>query len=386
MTAVQEMEEQYSSGVYSKRGVTIVRGAGTRVWDAEGKEYIDCATGMGVASLGHAHPMVAEAIAEQARTLITCPELFYNDRRAALLAKLASVTPPGVERFFLCNSGTEAIEGAFKFARMSTGKTEIIAATRGYHGRTLGALAATWDPKHRQSVGPLPEGFKHVPYDKLADLEATVSDDTAAIVLEIVQGEGGVRPASAAYLQGAQELCRQRGILLIIDEVQTGFGRTGKFFACDHYDLQPDILTMAKAMAGGLPMGAFGISARVEPVTKGAHSSTFGGNPLACAASLAVIDVMQNQHIPENAAAVGAYFMEGLRALGSPKIREVRGLGLMIGVEFKEKITPYLRGLMERGVLALAAGVTVLRFLPPLTITQDDVDTVLSQVAEVLKR
>jgi acetylornithine/LysW-gamma-L-lysine aminotransferase len=385
MTAIQEIEERYSTGVYSKRGMTIVRGEGTRLWDAEGKEYIDCAAGMGVASLGHAHPMIAEALAEQARTLITCPELFYNDRRAALLAKLATVTPPGLDRFFLCNSGTEAIEGAIKFARMSTGKTEIVATTRGYHGRTLGALAATWDPKHHEHVGPLPTGFRHVAYDKLAALEEALSEDTAAVLLEIVQGEGGVRPASPAYLQGVQELCRQRGILLIVDEVQTGYGRTGTFFACEHAGIQPDMLTMAKAMAGGVPMGAFAIGERVQTVHKGAHSSTFGGNPLACAAAIAVLDVMQGQRLPQHAAQVGTYFLERLRALGSPKVREVRGLGLRIGVELKEKVAPHLRGLMERGVIALAAGVTVLRFLPPLIITKEEVDTVVTQVAEVLQ-
>ena len=385
MTAIQELEERYSSGVYTKRGVTIVRGEGTRLWDEQGKEYIDCVAGMGVASLGHGHPMVAEALAEQAKTLITCPELFYNDRRATLLAKLATVTPPGLDRFFLCNSGTEAIEGAIKFARMSTGKTDIVATMRGYHGRTLGALAATWDPQHREHVGPLPPGFRHVAYDKLEPLEAALTDDTAAVLLEIVQGEGGVRPGSAAYLKGVQELCRQHGVLLIVDEVQTGYGRTGKFFACEHYDIQPDMLTMAKAMAGGVPMGALAIGERVQTIHKGAHSSTFGGNPLACAAAIAVLDVMQQQHIPEHAAEVGAYFMERIGALGSSKVREVRGLGLMIGVELKEKVAPHLRSLMDRGVMALAAGVTVLRFLPPLIITQDEVDTVVTHLAEVLR-
>ncbi len=385
MAAFQDLEERYSSGVYAKRGVTIVRGEGTRLWDDQGKEYIDCAAGMGVASLGHAHPAVAAAVTEQAKTLITCPEMFYNDRRATLLEKLAAVTPPGLNRFFLCNSGTEAIEAAIKFARMSTGKVDIIAANRGYHGRTLGALAATWDPHHREHVGPLPPGFRHVAYDKLDAMEAALTDDTAAVLLEIVQGEGGVRPGSAAYLQGVQALCQQRGVLLIVDEVQTGYGRTGKFFACEHYDIQPDILTMAKAMAGGIPMGAMAIGARVQTVHKGAHSSTFGGNPLACAAALAVLDVMQEQHLPEHAAEMGAYFMERLRGMGSSKVREVRGLGLMIGMEMKEKVAPHLRGLMERGVMALAAGVTVLRFLPPLTITQEEVDTVVDKVAEVVR-
>jgi LysW-gamma-L-lysine/LysW-L-ornithine aminotransferase len=385
MSTIQETEERYSTGVYNKRDVTIVRGQGTRLWDEHGKEYLDCATGMGVASVGHAHPLVAEAIAAQARTLITCPELFYNDRRAELLQKLAAVTPPGLERIFLCNSGTEAIEGAFKFARMSTGKPNIIATMRGFHGRTLGALAATWDAKSREYFAPLPEGFRHVAYDKLDALEEALDDHTAAVVLEIVQGEGGVRPASARYLEGVQALCRQREVLLIVDEVQTGFGRTGKFFACAHYGLEPDILTMAKAMAGGLPMGAFAIGERVQTIHKGTHSSTFGGNPLACATALAVLDILQSQRLPEHAAEVGAYFLERLHTIENPKIREVRGLGLMVGVELKEKVAPYLRGLMERGVIALAAGTTVLRFLPPLIITPAEIDTVVTQLREVLQ-
>lgn len=384
MSTIQEREEQYSTGVYAKRGITIVRGAGARLWDEDGKEYIDCAAGMGVASVGHANPAVAQAITTQAQTLITCPELFYNDKRAQLLERLAAVTPPGLDRIFLCNSGTEAIEGALKFARMSTGRPKIIAAMRGYHGRTMGALTATWDPKYRKHFEPLPAGFEHVPYDKLDALEEALGDDTAAVVLEIVQGEGGVRPASAAYLKGAQEMCRHRDALLIIDEVQTGFGRTGKFFACEHYGLEPDIVTMAKAMAGGVPMGAFAIGARVESIHKATHSSTFGGNPLACAAALAVLDIMQEQQLAERAAHLGAYFMDRIGALESSKIRDIRGLGLMIGIEMKSRVGPYLRALMERGVIALAAGASVLRFLPPLVIEQDDIDTVVTQLSEVL--
>jgi acetylornithine/LysW-gamma-L-lysine aminotransferase len=385
MSTLQDLETQYSTGVYAKRDVTIVRGEGTRLWDEEGKEYIDCTSGQGVANVGHANPVVAAAIAEQARTLITCSELFYNDTRARYLEKLAQVTPPGLDRFFLCNSGTEAIEGAIKFARMSTGKPGIIAAMRSFHGRTMGALAATWAPKAKEYFAPLPEGFQHITYNKLEALEEAITDDTAAVLLEIVQGESGVRPASGEYLQGVQHLCRERGVLLIIDEVQTGFGRTGAFFACEHYDLQPDILTMAKSMAGGLPMGAFAIGERVQTIHRSTHSSTFGGNPLACAASSAVIDVMREQRLPERAAEVGAYFLDKLRAIDSPKIRDVRGLGLMLGVELKEKVGPSLRELMDRGVLVLAAGTTVLRFLPPLIITQEEVDTVVAEVAEVLQ-
>ena len=386
MSAIQELENQYSTGIYAKRELTVVRGEGARLWDEEGKVYIDCIGGMGVASVGHAHPKVAKAIAEQAQTLITCHELLYNDRRAHLLEKLAQVTPPGLDRFFLCNSGTEAIEGAIKFARMSTGKPGIVATMRGYHGRTMGSLSATWAPKSEEHFGPLPGGFQHVAYNKLDALEDVLdSDHTAAVLIEIVQGEGGVRPASAEYLQGVQQLCRERGILLIIDEVQTGFGRTGAFFACEHYGLEPDIMAMAKAIAGGVPMGALAIGPRVQTIHKGTHSSTFGGNPLACAAACAVIDVMQEERLPERAAEVGAYFKAQLEAIDSNKVREVRGLGLLLGVELKTKVGPLLRELMQRGVLVAAAGTTVLRFLPPLVISTEDVDTVVEQVADVLQ-
>ncbi|ETX02727.1 MAG: acetylornithine aminotransferase [Candidatus Entotheonella factor] len=385
MSAIQELETQYSTGIYAKRDLTVVRGEGARLWDEDGKVYIDCIGGMGVASVGHANPKVAKAIAEQAQTLITCHELLYNDRRAQLLEKLAQVTPAGLDRFFLCNSGTEAIEGAIKFARMSTGKSGIVATMRGYHGRTLGSLSATWAPKSDEHFGPLPGGFQHVAYNKLDDLAEKIDDDTAAVLLEIVQGEGGVRPASAEYLQGVQQLCRERDVLLIVDEVQTGFGRTGAFFACEHYGLEPDIMTMAKAIAGGVPMGALAIGPRVQTIHKGTHSSTFGGNPLACAAACAVIDVMQEERLPERAAEVGAYFKEKLEAIDSKKAREVRGLGLLLGVELKTKVGPLLREFMQRGVLVAAAGTTVLRFLPPLVITTDDVDTVVDQVADVLQ-
>jgi acetylornithine/LysW-gamma-L-lysine aminotransferase len=386
MSAIQELENQYSTGIYAKRELTVVRGEGARLWDEDGNVYIDCIGGMGVASVGHAHPKVAKAIAEQAQTLITCHELLYNDRRAHLLEKLAQVTPPGLDRFFLCNSGTEAIEGAIKFARMSTGKPGIVATMRGYHGRTMGALSATWAPKSEEHFGPLPGGFQHVAYNKLEALEEILDNaETAAVLLEVVQGEGGVRPASAEYLQGVQQLCRERDILLIVDEVQTGFGRTGTFFACEHYGLEPDMMTMAKAIAGGVPMGALAIGPRVQTIHKGMHSSTFGGNPLACAAACAVIDVMQEERLPERAAEVGAYFKDKLEAIDSKKVREVRGLGLLLGVELKTKVGPLLRELMQRGVLVAAAGTTVLRFLPPLVITTEDVDTVVEQVADVLQ-
>lgn len=377
---ITSLESLHTSGVYPKRPLAIVRGQGARLWDADGREYIDCVGGQGAANLGHAHPAIVAALAEQSARLISCPEIFYNDRRAELLAVLAAVAPAGLSRAFLCNSGAEGIEAAIKFARLSTGRRQIVATMRGFHGRTLGALSATWEPKYRQPFEPLLPGFCHVPFNDLPALEQAVSAETAAIILEIVQGEGGVRPADAAYLAGAQALCRQRGALLIVDEVQTGFGRTGKIFACEHFGLEPDLLAAAKSMAGGLPMGACLIGSRIGELERMSHGSTFGGNPLACAAALATLQVLRDERLPERAAEMGAYLLARLGAMRSPLIRELRGLGLLVGVDLKVKVTPVLQALQTRGVLALPAGSTVLRLLPPLVITREEIDFVVEAI------
>jgi acetylornithine/LysW-gamma-L-lysine aminotransferase len=379
---LQEREAALTSGLYTKRPIAIVRGQGARLWDSDGKEYIDCVGGHGVANVGHANAAVAEAIAAQARTLITCPEMFYNDRRTEVMERLMRLAPPGLSRVFLCNSGTEAVEAAFKFARASTGRAEIIAAMRGFHGRTLGALSATWEKKYREPFEPLLPEVRHVAYNDLAALDAAVTDRTAAVILEVVQGEGGVRLGTGEFLRGAQQLCRERGALLILDEVQTGFGRTGAMFACEHFGLRPDLLCVAKGIAGGVPMGATLIGERVGTLPSQSHGSTFGGNPLAAAAAVAALDYMVAEHLPERAAELGAWFLARLQRLQSPVVREVRGLGLMVGIELKQKVTPFLQALMAEGVLALPAGLTVMRFLPPLVITQDD----LAQVADAVER
>jgi acetylornithine/LysW-gamma-L-lysine aminotransferase len=380
---IQELENLHTSGLYTKRPLAIVRGAGAHLWDSTGKEYIDCVGGQGAANLGHANPAVVKAIAEQAATLISCPEMFYNDRRATLMDKLCALT--GMEKAYLCNSGTESIEAALKFARQLTGRTQVIAAKRGFHGRTMGALSATWEKKYRESFEPLVPGFQHIAYNDLEALSAAINEQTAAVILEVVQGEGGVRPGTPEFLLGAQVLCNQRGALLIIDEVQTGFGRTGKLFAFQHYALQPDLLCVAKSMAGGLPMGATLLRAGLPPLQPQTHGSTFGGNPLACAASLAALQYLEEQHLPQRSAELGAWFKAQLEQIQSPLIREVRGKGLMVGIELKQKVTPYLQALMERGVLALPAGLTVLRFLPPLVIEREDLARVVQTVCDVLQ-
>jgi LysW-gamma-L-lysine/LysW-L-ornithine aminotransferase len=381
---IQELESLHTSGLYTKRPLAIVRGEGARLWDSDGREYIDCVGGQGAANLGHANPAVAEAIATQARTLISCPEMFYNDRRAELMARLVSVAPEGLERVFLCNSGTEAVEAALKFARATTGRKEFVAAMRGFHGRTMGALAATWERKYREPFEPLVPGYRHVAYNDLAALDASVTEQTAAVILEVVQGEGGVRPGTAEYLRGAQQFCRERGALLILDEVQTGFGRTGALFACEHHGLRPDLLCLAKSMAGGLPMGAVLIGDRVGSLPAQSHGSTFGGNPLASAAALATLDVLERERLAERAAELGTWFAARLQRIQSPLVREVRGLGLMVGVELKQKVTPFLQALMAQGVLALPAGLTVMRFLPPLVISQSDLARAADAVEQVL--
>ncbi len=379
----QDLENQHTSGLYAKRPLTIVRGQGARVWDEQGREYIDCVAGHGVANIGHSHPKVVRALSEQAARLITCPEMFYNDTRARLLARLGTLVP-GMTRVFLCNSGTEAVEAALKFARYSTGRSGIVAAMRGFHGRTMGALSATWNKKYRAPFQPLVPEFHHVPYNKPAALEAAVTDHTAAVLLEVVQGEGGIHPADAAFLETAQAVCRERGALLIVDEIQSGMGRTGKMFAFQHYGLQPDMVTLAKGIAGGVPMGAVLLGERVADLKPGIHGTTFGGNPLAAAAALATLEVMEEENLPQRAASTGAYFLERLQAIQSPLIREVRGLGLMIGVELKRKVAPYIQALMDQGVLALPAGLTVIRFLPPLVISRAQVDQVVEALQSVL--
>ncbi len=377
-------EDAYESGVYGKQPIVLVRGEGARIWDADGTEYIDCVGGHGAANMGHAHPAVVAAVKAQAERLFLAPNGFYNDKRAELLAELVRVAPPGLSRAFLCNSGTEAVEAALKIARLNTGRTKIVSTMRGFHGRSMGALATTWRKEYREPFEPLIPDVSFVPYDRLERMEKAIDDTTAAVIVEVVQGEGGVIPGSADFLTGVQALCKERGALFIVDEIQTGFGRTGKLFASEHYDLRPDLMTVAKSMAGGVPMGATLIADHVGALPGHVHGSTFGGNPLACAAALATIHAMEEEQLPERAAELGARLLAAFRALDVPVIREVRGLGLMVGIELRERSGAYLAALAEQGVLALPAGATVMRFLPPLVISEADIETVIEKVAVVL--
>ncbi len=376
------LEQTYELSVYPRRDIVLVSGKGARLYDDKGREYIDCASNVGVSNIGHGHVAVAKAIYEQYLALGNCYSMFYNPVRARLAEKLANLAPADLNRVFFCNSGAEAIEGALKFARSTTGRQEIIAAMRGFHGKTMGALAATWGPEYQKPFAPMMPGLKHVPFNNFAKLETTLGEETAAVLLEIVQGEGGVRVGDREYFRKVRELCNTKGVMLIIDEVQTGFGRTGTMFACEQF-VTPDILCLAKSLAGGIPMGAVICTDRIKVPVK-SHTSTFGGNPTACAAALASLEVIEQEGLIENSKTLGDYLLKKLRRIESKKIREVRGLGLMIGIELKEKAGPYVQRLMEKGVIALLAGATVIRLLPPLVISREEIDTVVSVLEEIL--
>lgn len=383
MSDYKALEQEYGLALYPKRELVAVRGEGALLFDEADNAYIDCAAGIGVASLGHSHPKLVEAIQKQAARLITCPNILYNDVRSELLKKLVDVAPENLTQAYLCNSGTEANEAALKFARLHTGRPNFVTAMRGFHGRTMGSVSATFTKKYREAFEPLVPGFDYVPLNKIEKLEAAIDENTAAVMLELVQGEGGVNPIQADYITAARKLCDERGALLIIDEIQTGFCRTGKFFACEHFDLQPDIMTVAKAMGGGVPIGATLLSADIN-VAPGLHGTTFGGNPLACAAAIAAIEVYQSENLAQRATELGEYFETRLMEKELSQVRTIRRLGLMIGIELKQKAQEKLALLLEHRILALPAGANVIRMLPPLVIEKEQIDRVIEVLHECL--
>lgn len=383
MMNLKNIEDQYGLNLFTKRGIILVRGEKARVWDDTGKKYIDCTSGHGVAGIGHANPAVVDALTEQAKTLITCTGSFYNPVRAQLMEKLIFISPFSLSKVFLCNSGTESVEAALKFARLSSGKKEFITAMRGFHGRTMGALSATYNPKYRTDFEPLVPGFHFVPFNNYDAILKTVNNNTAGILLEVIQGEGGVHSGTREYFSQVQKLCNERNIILIIDEVQTGFGRTGKLFACEHFDIQPDILCLSKAIASGFPMGAVLCSEKVK-ISTGKHGTTFGGNPLACAVSLATLDVILKNNLVQESEEKGKYFSDKFVKYDLKIVRDVRQIGLMIGIELKEKSQKYINDLQNEGILVLAAGQSVIRLLPPLIISYEEIDIVIDNLVSVL--
>ena len=380
-------ENRLMANVFAKRPLVITRGKGALVWDIKGKEYIDCMSSYGVALLGHSHPKVVEAVCKQAEALISCHASLYSNKRTEFLQKLMSITPTGLNKAFLSNSGAESVECAIKLARKFTGKPEIIAVMGGYHGKTMGALSATWDKKYRQPFQPLVPEFKHVPPDNIEKLADAITGKTAAVLLEPIRGEGGVRVPPEGFLPSVRELCDEENVLLILDEVQTSFGRTGKLFACGHWGVIPDAICLAKPFAGGLPIGITIAKEDIMSSLKiGEHSSTFSGSPLVCAAACAAIDVLVNGKLAERAATIGRYFKAKLEELQTKYkiVKEVRGLGLMLGMEFRCDVGNIMLKTMERGVLVLDAGRNVLRFLPPLVIEKEQIDKTISVLDDVI--
>lgn len=370
--------------LYAKRDVALVRGEGAVLWDSEGNAYIDMMSNYGVNVLGHAHPAVTEAVSRQAGLLISCHQSFVNDVRAQFLETLIGLAPEGLERAFLSNSGTEAIEAALKFARVATGREGIVAARGGYHGRTIGALAATAEKKYREPFASVLAPATHVPFNDLDALESAVNSSTAVVILEPIQGEGGIVVPDEDYLAGARHIASAAGALLVLDEVQTAL-RTGAIFACEHSGVVPDVLVTAKGLANGVPIGATLMTEEVSSAQGGGvHGSTFGGNPLACAAGLATVEAIQAEGLLEQSVVLGERLRQGILGLGHPKVRAVRGQGLMTGVEFRVRVTPVLKGLQDRGVLALPAGSLVIRLLPPLVISEEQVDSAVAALGETL--
>ena len=375
----------HHSGLWAPRHA-FVRGEGVTLIDADGRRYLDLMAGIAVASLGHAHPRLAAAVAQQAQRLITAPQNQANDVRTAMLERLFELAPAPLERAFLSNSGSEANEAALKWARAATGRSTFVATRRGFSGRTLGVLPLTWNAAYREPFEPLGYAGRFVRYGDVGELDAAMDDDVAAIVVEPVQGEGGIHPADPAFLQAARRAADAHGALLIFDEVQAGAGRTGTFLAHEAAGVPADVATMAKGLGGGVPIGATLMSADVAAaMPAGGHGTTFGGNPLAAAAALVVLEELAGglmDHVRE----VGAHLRARLDALAAdePRIREVRGVGLMLGIEFKEKVAPLLAALEGRGVLAINAGATVVRMVPPLILTRDDADRAVDALAGAL--
>jgi acetylornithine/LysW-gamma-L-lysine aminotransferase len=381
---IVQRDRELQPPLYAKRDIALVRGEGAYLWDSDGTRYLDLMSNYGVNILGHNHPNVTAAITRQTNTLLNCHQSFASDVRVALLEKLVSVAPAGLNHVFLSNSGTEAIEAALKFAWIASGRTKLVAAKRGYHGRTLGSLAATAEKKYREPFEAELTTATHVSYGNVDELAAAIDDQTAAVILEPVQGEGGIYVPSAEYLQAVREVVTSKGALLILDEVQTGF-RTGAYFACQHTGVVPDLLVTSKGLGNGVPIGATFMSAEIaEQLTGGVHGTTFGGNPLACAAALATLETLEQDNLLDHSTEIGTYLVDQIRALNHPKIRDVRGKGMMIGIELKMRATPALRALQQHGVLALMAGSLVLRLLPPLILTKEQADVAVGTLAEVL--
>lgn len=382
MTDKTDLKERESLAIiqtYARQDVLLVRGSGSRVWDSDGKMYLDFVAGIAVNSVGHCHPTVVEAVKKQAELLIHTSNLYYTENQVLLAEELKRLTR--MKRAYFCNSGAESVEAALKLTRRATGKSKIVAAERAFHGRTLGALGTTYKQAYREPFRPLNEAA-FIPYNDVEALKSAVTADTGAVILEPVQGEAGVYVADPEFLRAARQICDDRGALLIFDEVQTGFGRTGKWFGKDHFGVMPDIMTLAKAMAGGLPIGAMLASGdAAEAFSKGDHGSTFAGGPLICAAALATIRVIEEEGLVERSEENGAYLKGQLQKLAP---REVRGLGLMVGLDLDADCKLLVEKALAKGALINSTGEHTIRLIPPLVVGREEIDEVVNVIGQSL--
>ena len=380
-------EDKYLGNLYQRFPVTIEKGLGAHVWDVNNKEYIDCMGGYGVALVGHRNERVVSAIKSQIDKIITVHSSLYSKTREEFLETLFKVAPKGLTQAHLNNSGAEAIEAGMKFARKFTGKKGMVSMNGSYHGKSMGALSLTFNPKYRKSFQPLVDKVTFSPFCNIESLRDTIDDDTAFIILEPIQGESGIHVAPDGFLQDVRKLCDDNGILLIFDEIQAGLGRTGRMWASEHWDTAPDILCIAKGIAGGVPMGVTMVRPDIlDCISKGEHSSTFGGNPLSCAAGTATLQALTQDGLIDNADKMGKLFREGLERLKEKHtiIREIRGKGLMIGIELKFEVKNILMEGIEKNLLLLYSGRNILRLLPPLVISEEDVTKSLDILDELL--
>jgi LysW-gamma-L-lysine/LysW-L-ornithine aminotransferase len=374
MIDYRTIQQNLSANCYVDRGLTIINADKCYLYGNNGKKYLDMMSNYGVNLLGYNYDKINNALIDQIKKITTLHNSFNNDTRAIALQKLIDFCQHGLQQAFLSNSGAEAIETALKFAVLHTRKKKFIALNNSYHGKTFGALSATHNPKYRKDFAPLLWEFCHISANDITELENTIDDQTAAIVIELVQGEGGIIPLDKTYVSKLVEICKQKNVLIIVDEIQTGIGRTGTKLAIDQYNLDPDILTLGKGLAGGVPVGATLITNTIaQSITKGIHSSTFGGNPLACAGIIATLESIDDTLLT-NVVTNSSYLIKELQCIKSDVITDIRYLGLMIGIEVKTKRDNILQILQKLGILAIPAGENVVRLLPPLIITKDDID------------
>lgn len=385
---IKDMYNQYVMGTYAPEAA-LVKGRGTKVWDADGKVYLDFASGIAVLNVGYSHPKVVSAVQSQVGELVHVSNLYFNENQALLAKKLSELSLHG--KCFFCNSGAEANEGMIKLARLwghDAGKYEVICMANSFHGRTLATASATGQDKVKKGFDPMPEGFVHAEFNNLESVEALVNEKTVAVLLEAVQGEGGVVPADPAFIEGVRALCDEKGLLMLCDEVQCGMGRTGKWFGFQNYNVEPDAFSLAKGLGSGYPIGAVVANAKLSDIFQpGHHASTFGGSPLACAAALATIEAIEEEGLVERAADKGELLKEGLEDFAErfEHVTEVRGMGMMLGMVLDQDAKPLTKAFAEIGLLTIPTAGNVVRFLPPLTVKDDELEEALDIMDDCLE-